>query len=182
MTCELVGFELSHLNSRKVRNKSEAFFTVRLPAIKVEKEKESSFVRKPAKLPVRRKKIVKLKTMNIKSPLKITDLTDKVFRDIPKFVIETSIVTPKLRTKKLGCIDSPKSEENWKEIKSSKSLKKNNMILCPVRHAPGIIAKKESEKAMSYVKEYGAKKDKGTFNRAISPWAYRGISSYSVFM
>lgn len=181
MICELVNFDLNHFKTRKTRNKSEANFTVKLPAIKVEKDTELSFIKKPVRLPTRKKKIVKLKMMDVKSPLKVMDLTDKVFKDIPKFATETSIVTPKLRTKKLGYADSPKSEETWKEMKISKSLKKN-IILCPVRQSPNYFLKKESEKALNYVKEYRAKKVQSTLNRAISPWGYQGISNYSIFV
>lgn len=183
MTCELVNINLKEIKSKKSRNKSEASRPVKLPSIKVETENELLLKSKLNNSISKKRRMSRVKTMNVKSPVKIMDLTDKVFKDIPKFVSQISVVTPKLKSKLLVNGDSSASDELCRNVgRNNRTLKKNRVVSGAMKRSPLAVMRKELENSLEYIKEYRNKKDKDSFNRAISPWVYQGSTKYSIFV
>ena len=189
MTCEVFNINLNQVKLKNNRNKSEASHLVKLPSIKVETDNELVLMRKVNNQILKKRRMGRVRTLNEKGPIKIMDLTDKVFKDIPKFVSQVPVVTPKVKSKLVPIIDSPVSDETcriiaryYRTLNKNQKKKKNeeNTVVGKVKKLSRL--SKDSENSLEYIQEYRNKKLKNSFTKAISPWVYQDTIKHSVFV
>lgn len=185
MTCVSSSIiSISEIKPRKPRNASEVNHLIRLPTIKVEKEENISPSIKIIKTQTHKPKISRLHILRAKSPLKILDFTDKLFRDIPKFSFQDAIISPKHKTKLIISVDSPSFDESSKNFnkRQAKTPNRKKIFRSSTKRYHNQVNNKDSEVSQEFMTEYQKKKYENTFNRPVSPWLYRGkIQKSSIF-
>jgi hypothetical protein len=178
MIFETTQYTLHDFRSKKPRNTSETNNLIRVPTIKVEKE-EPSKKDHPTKPSTNHANLARLKTLQSKSPLKVSDFTDKLFKDIPKFSFAEALISPKLKTKLVSSIESPPFDELTGAF-SKTPLKGHSRIKLQKSYWKRSGRGKDMES--EFLQEYLKKQQEARLNRPVSPWLFSGqLKKRSIF-
>jgi hypothetical protein len=122
-----------------------------------------------------------LKKPKQKLALKVNDLTDKIFKDLPVNMNKTLVVSPKLTTKIIASAESSLLNERTEH---KKRFEKRQKLVSWARRkkSPFEHVFKDLSGNSEFSSEKREKVNASTLARPASPWLYQGRSRYySVF-
>lgn len=162
------------------KEKKHEIFLIKLPTIKIENE----FMCNKPKVKVRTKPIrdslKNLKKSKERKVVKLNDLTDSVFRDLPKSLLKDIVISPKLTNKIFAAIDSGLFSESRSDMRKRSARRAN--CLSNSKKSPFENIFKDLDNSYEYTQEYRKKKNVSVMVRPVSPWLYQGKSRhYSIF-
>lgn len=165
--------EFTRNSSRKLEPVS-----IKLPMIRIETELLQTTSLKQETRKIFRKSLQSFKHPKQKLALKVHDLTDKVFKDLPQTLIKKLVMSPKLTNK---IITSAESSMLNDKIEQKKRIEKRKLANWSKRQKPFNRIFKEIENSSDHSHEID-KRNLSLITRPISPWMYQGRSRHlSIF-
>ena len=162
------------------KEKKHEISPIKLPTVRIESEIVCSKPRVRVRTKPARNSLKNLKTSKERKAVKLHDLTDSVFRDLPKSLLRDIIISPKLTNKIFAAIDSGLFSESRSDMRKRSARRTN--CLSNSKKSPFENIFKDLDNYYEYTQEYRKKKNASVMVRPVSPWLYQGKSRhYSIF-
>ena len=167
-------------SSEYTRNSSRKLepVSIKLPMIRIENELIQTTSLKQETRKIFRKSLQSFKRPKQKLALKVHDLTDKIFKDLPQTLIKKLVISPKLTNKIMTSAESSLLHD---KIEQKKRIEKRKLASWSRKQKPYTRIFNETESNLENYHEID-KRNLSLLARPISPWMYQGRSRHlSVF-
>lgn len=177
MISSFTSFDEVEIQKKEKKHKP---IPIKLPMIRIENEILCNQPTVKIRTKSIRNSLQNLKKSREKKAIKLNDLTDTVFKDLPKSLLKDIVISPKLTNKILAVMDSGIFSE-CKSEKKKRSARRAN-CLSNSKKSPFENIFKDLDNPYEYTQEYRKKKNVSVMVRPVSPWLYQGKSRhYSIF-